>query len=242
MLTVHLGPHKTGTTFIQRRMVKNRPLFGPDFQTLDKKDPTLFALIDVLYPPQTIAEAMAATDTIRVRAKLLGQLSADVENMLVSSEDLLGPLPTRRGISGLYPFAKITLGAMISGLEQAGEPFQFAFYQRNYRDWIGSIYRYKFRKTPERTFAPARFQQRHGLPASWDVFLRRLEKTVPPAQLHILSFEQDRATGNLGTALFDLAGLPREVQARFQPLEPVNVSQSNTVDPAHWKEQPKGAI
>ncbi|MBV1863633.1 MAG: hypothetical protein KUG74_04270 [Rhodobacteraceae bacterium] len=242
MLTFHLGPHKTGSTFIQRRMVQNRPLFGPNFQTLDKKDPTLFTLIDALYPLQTVAEAVAATDTIQVRAKLLGRLSAGVENMLVSSENLLGPLPTRRGIFGLYPFAEITLSAMVSGLEQAGAPFQFAFYQRNYRDWLGSIYRYKFRTTPERAFAPARFQQRHGLPASWDGFLQRLEKTVPPPQLHILSFEQDRSTGNLGTALFDLAGLPREVQARFQPLEPLNVSQSKTVDPAHWKEQPKGAI
>lgn len=235
MLTIHIGPHKTGSTFIQRRMTQNRHLFGRDYQTLVKVDLPVLSLIDAIYPLQTQAAALKAVDTIRERAFLLGKLVADTQNTLASSEDLLGPLPTRCGIVGVYPFAEITLSAMVSGLEQAGTPYQFAFYLREYKDWLRSVYRYKFRDQPDRGFAPLQFAKRNGLPASWGGILACLQQAVPAENLRILSFEQDRATGNFGQALFDLSGLPREVQTRFKPLEPVNVSQTETVDPKHWQ-------
>jgi len=235
MLTIHIGPHKTGSTFIQRRMVQNRQLFGHGFQTLVKDDVPVLSLIDAVYSLQTQDAALQAADTIRERAFLLGKMVDGTANTLASSEDLLGALPTRLGIAGVYPFAGITVAAMVAGLEQAGTAYQFAFYLRDYKDWLRSVYRFKFRDQPERGFAPVQFAKRNGLPANWDGVLARLNMAIPAGKLHIISFEQDRATGNFGQALFDLSGVARDVQAQFKPLEPVNVSQAETVDPKHWQ-------
>ena len=147
----------------------------------------------------------------------------------------MGPLPSRGGVIGLYPFAETTLGAMVEGLKQANTPFQIVFYRREYRDWLRSVHRYKFHDVPDRAFAPKQFKKRHGLPENWDAFLGRLTGTIGARRLRVLSFEQDRASGYFGQGLFDLAGVSREVQAQFAPLEPVNVSQAETVDPKHWR-------
>ncbi len=234
MLTIHMGPHKTGSSFIQRRMVQNRALLGPQFQTVVQKDLPLFSLVEAIHPIRTRPSAIGAAATIRERSRLLGKIFAEAENTLISSEDLMGPLPSRAGITGLYPFAEVIMPAIMQGFEQANAPFQFVFYRRNYGEWLRSVYRYRFRHAPDRAFAPKQFKKRHGLPENWDAFLVRLTEAVGAGHLRILSFEQDRASGHFGQGLFDLAGVSRAVQAQFAPLDPVNVSQPETVDPKHW--------
>lgn len=65
--------------------------------------------------------------------------------------------------------------------------------------------------------------------------MNRLRRAVGKTPLHVFSFEEDRATGNLGCSLYSLIGISEELQHQFPPMDALNVTRLSTVDPS-WED------
>lgn len=228
----HIGPHKTGSTYIQRMMRVNRARFPESHRPVLKSAPLFGALhrasLGLLRPDQQADHLPLMFD---IASELARNLDAD--NTLFSDEDLLGPLPSRHGIAGLYPYIDQTLPRIYNAFAAQGIAVQFFFYLRSYNDWLHSVHAYKFLKD-KRSFAPKTFKARHQLPDNWTNLVNRMNASVGAENILYHSFEQDRATGRMGTALFRAFGLDDETLDRLDWIAPVNVSRPETVDPKRW--------
>ena len=141
---IHIGPHKTGSTYIQQMMKVNADLF-PDTHTAHPKSDPLFGTLQSLtiniHNGADLAERLPAIQD--TSTQIARGLSAN--NTLFSSEDLLGPVPTLAGVSGLYPFLDQTLPAIQSAFLTENIEVQFFCCIREYGDWLRSVHTHKFR-------------------------------------------------------------------------------------------------
>ncbi len=201
-----------------RPVLENDPLFGALHR----------ATLGLLRPAQLVDHLPLIFD---IAAELARNL--DAQNTLFSDEDLLGPLPTRHGINGLYPYIEQTLPLIHHACVAQGVEVRFFFYLRSYNDWLHSVHAYKFQKDP-RGFAPKKFKARHQLPDNWASLLARMNGSVGAENVLYQSFEEDRATGRLGRALFHAFGLDDTTLERFEWIAPVNVSRPETINPDYW--------
>jgi hypothetical protein len=219
---IHIGPHKTGSTYIQQMMKVNADLFPESHAAHLKSDPLFSTLQSLAINIRTHADLAQRLPAIQdTSAQIARGLNA--ENTLFSSEDLLGPVPTLAGVSGLYPFVDQTLPAIQSAFLAAGVEVQFFCYIREYDDWLRSVHAHRFRGR-ERPFAPRKFKTRSALPNDWADFIARLRASLGPANVANLSYETDAASGRMGSALFRVFGLSEGVLNQMDWIAPVNVS------------------
>lgn len=226
-ILIHIGAHKTGTTYIQHTMEANRAQLPLGFETVPRRHPDLHRLTAICASSQTDEAAQNAHAILRQHACRIGQRFNRVENLLITHEGLTGPLPGQPKFQGLYPKAHLLLPPIIEGLQDSDAEVSVIFYKRRFRDWQASLYRYRHRDHPERRYNQARFAERTGLPGSWDDFLDRLKAALPDIAVHVFSYEKDRATGFLGTALFRQLGLTDGQIAKMNRLPPKNVSRDS---------------
>ncbi len=230
-VVLHIGLHKTGTSFIQKRTEANEALFPADIAYIPRAHPALSTLAGVVRSIRSHDQAKELETKIGRFSRRLARYCPPEGTVLISHEDLLGPVPTRNNITGLYPFVGDAIPVILENLRESGCTVEIVVYFRTYHDWLGSIFRHRFKNRPDRTFWPKPFKRYNHLPEGWQAFQQRLRNAVGETPLHMISFEEDRESGNLGTALYDIVGLPREVQARFSPMDPVNVTDSTTPMP-----------
>jgi hypothetical protein len=219
---IHIGPHKTGSTYIQKMMKTNAHLLAPSHQFLPKSDPLFEALQRItinIHTKQQLAEWLQAVyDTSLELAR-----SLTAPNTLISSEDLLGPVPTTAGIAGLYPHLIHTLPAIQAGFDDGEVDTQFFAYIRTFHDWLRSVHSHKFRGR-ERPFAPRKFIKVNELPNTWDHFIADVQDSVGKDAFVYHSYEGDAVTGRLGSDMFHHFGIPDSVLDQMDWIEPVNVS------------------
>ena len=202
---IHIGTHKTASTYIQKMMETNADLFKDSHAILPKSDPTFEALQRLTINVHTPADlSNHITGIYETSVELARSLKAD--NTLLSSEDLLGPVPTLAGIGGLYPYLAYTLPAIQEGFDDGGVETQFYGYIREFRDWLRSVHAHKFRDR-ERPFAPRKFIERNALPNNWTDFIQRLQTGLGPTGFVYQSYESDAAAGRMGSALFRHFGI-----------------------------------
>jgi len=227
-VTVHIGAHKTGTTYIQRTLDLNRTRLPLTFETVPRRERHLAAITDLTAGCQTPGACAAAASNLEQAARGLLKRYRRVENLLITHEGLPGPLPGRPRFRGLYPMAQHLLPPIIRGLRANGAEVSVVFYKRRFRDWQASLYRYRFIKQPGRGYNPARFAARTGLPGDWSDLIARLQGALGDTPLHVISYEQDRRTGLLGRALYQIAGIEdADIDALIRPA-PQNVSRAHT--------------
>ena len=227
-IVLHIGAHKTGTTYIQHMLEANRATLPLAFEVVPRRLKELQALTVMTADPRDAAQAARLAPALQATAARLAERFARVENLLITHEGLPGPLPGRQALPGLYPFAQLLLPPLIAGLESGGAEVSLVLYTRAFRDWQASLYRYRFRDRPGRRYAPRRFAERTGLPDGWDELLARLETALAPGSLRVVSYEQDRAGGLLGRALYRHWGLSEAEIATLRRLPPQNVSRPET--------------
>jgi hypothetical protein len=230
-LILHIGPHKTGTTYIQHMMVENRTRFPKTMQIIRKSDPLFYSLVRVC-----VLQAKGEEDTTELISKLATELSQFVtkDYALASDEDILGPLPSRFIYNPLYGQAATFLPIIQSAVRATGNDIHFVFYIRRFHDWLHSLYRYTFADTPDRPFAPKKYKQKRALPDNWLTVRQSLQDSLGTDGISFVNYESDRATGRLGTALFKMCGLTDAELDTLNWIEPVNVAQPKTIDPNHW--------
>ncbi len=228
-IVLHIGPHKTGSTYIQRTIEANRPNLPANFETVSRHDRRLQRLKTLTSDARNARDAARIAPQLTKIANGLARRFGRVEHLLISHEDLCGPMPGRAGILGLYPLAHLMIPAIVKGLAQSGAQVQLVFYKREFSDWRTSLYRYLFRDNPERGYHPRRFAERVGLPPGWPEFIKALRLALPEDTLNVVSYEEDRESGLLGRALFARLGLTDAEIEALHRLPPQNVSRPETL-------------
>ncbi|MCA8867752.1 MAG: hypothetical protein KDA67_03810 [Rhodobacteraceae bacterium] len=225
---VHIGAHKTGTTYIQQTLEANRARLPLAFEVVPRRQHQLARLARIAANVRTDQDSSAKETDLRRNAALLAQRFCRVKTLLITHEGLPGPMPGRVRFPGLYPQAKYLLPAMVSGLAAHGATVELIFYQRRFADWQASLYRYRFRDQPDRDYNPRRFARRCGLPDGWGDFICELQTVLPDIPLHVVSYEKDRATGLLGRAIYQRVGLTDTDINALRRLPAQNVSRPET--------------
>lgn len=219
---IHIGPHKTGSTYIQHMMRRNAHLLAPSHQFFPKSDPLFEALQRMTINIHAQSDLTEWLQPIYDASYELAR-SLNANNTLLSSEDLLGPVPTMAGIEGLYPFLKYTMPAIQAGFDDAEVETQFFGYIRVFHDWLRSVHAYKFRER-ERPLAPRKFIKANKLPNTWDGFITQMTDALGPDSFVHSSYEGDAVNGRFGTDLFRHFGLPDPFLNKMNWIAPVNVS------------------
>jgi len=227
-ITLHIGAHKTGTTYIQRTLDINRLRLPLTFETVTRRDTDLYKLTDMAAGIRTPEAATAAQEALFEAARSLSRRFCRVRSLIITHEGLPGPLPGRPMFKGLYPLAGHILPPIVNGLRADGADVSVVFYTRRFRDWQASLYRYRFINQPGRGYNPARYAARTGLPENWDDLIARLRAGLGKTPLRIVSYEADRKSGFLGRALYQQAGMDDGLIARLKRPPPQNVSRPHT--------------
>ncbi|PWE33740.1 hypothetical protein DDZ14_03490 [Maritimibacter sp. 55A14] len=239
-IVLHLGPHKTASTFIQRMAEFNLPRLPLSCEVIAREAAELQALRRITMKLRSEDAARAAHAELTEAAAVLGVRGRYARATLISHEDLLGPMPSRAGIMGLYPFAHLTLPAMLEGLQTEGAEVQVALYRRPIHDWLTSVQRYRNRHRPDAPWLDVRdFAARHAIPYYWQGFYKRLETVLPQGALHVLEFRAERDAGLVGAGLYRLMGMDARRIARLVHIPPQNVTRPETARPAGDPAQPQ---
>ena len=212
-------------------MRQNLDRFPPHMRVWTKTEPVFGAL--TLACGQYLSGNDDALQLIHGLAfNMANDLTQDV--LLMSNEDMLGLLPSRKTQETLYSGAMTYLPVIQSALRDAGHDVQFVFYLRTYNDWLHSLYRYTFAHDPDRAFAPKRYKERRNLPDNWDTVRADSTSALGSDGITFIDYQLDRAHGRLGTALFKMCDMSDEQIDALHWIQPVNVSRPETVDPANW--------
>ncbi|WP_131725450.1 hypothetical protein [Rhodobacter capsulatus] len=144
---IHMGPHKTGSTSIQKFIRQNARLLRK-FHNVEE--------VPLVYTKKIVEHIRLGSwqELREVLAELNNYISeCQCEAFLWSSEDLSGDLPGRRG--GKKPYYH--LGRVVSEIQEAlhGANCYFYFFRREPSDWLESAfaqhlkYRSRFRSAEE---------------------------------------------------------------------------------------------
>ncbi|MFD1156561.1 hypothetical protein [Roseovarius aestuarii] len=204
---IHLGPHKTGSTAIQRSLRENA-------KTLK----TGFGLTLIKTRLVRKAAGFLNSDRLPEAAETLGKVAglcaAREGDCVISCEDLSGALPGSRQTQEIYPH----LWRNISILEDAFDGFdrRYYFFLRQPDDWLRSVYvqNLKHRQKFSRFEKFADFLQVDDL---WDAVIAE-----PVAELGrsfvTVDYAQDAARSSVRDLLAAVAGCDRDkVQALPEP-------------------------
>ncbi|MEM1267278.1 MAG: hypothetical protein AAGI50_14795 [Pseudomonadota bacterium] len=229
-ITVHIGPHKTGSTSIQEMLRLNAWKLRPLVRVVPRSDPILGAFCAISRQHHTEAEVQDAAPALRREAARLARSCRHVDHALISHEDILGGRPTVRGRMGLYPGAARRLGLLIDGMTAEGASVAVVFYVRTYAEWTQSLQRDLGRRaTP---LPSRRFVRRYDLAEGWGPVLAALRNVVGPERLTLADFAADRDEGRMGAGLLRLVGVDEAALAALSWPPPRRVTQESTPSPA----------
>ncbi|MEM1159555.1 MAG: hypothetical protein AAGJ28_01355 [Pseudomonadota bacterium] len=132
-LHIHVGPHKTGSTAIQRDLRSAQSQIAQATGLTPLRDDSIWELARALNAKNRDAGAIEAQTQAVVKA--CNPLSGDV---LVSCEDLAGHLPGRSGVRHCYP----GLWGSLNHLRKAfpKDDVRFYFFLRSPDAWLHSAY------------------------------------------------------------------------------------------------------
>lgn len=128
---VHLGPHKTGSSAIQRALKENANLLAARCGLTHIATPHIAKAAKMLNADR-VFDAAGALETI---ADLCARAPGDC---ILSCEDLAGILPGTRRVRQVYP----ELWRNVAALDEALDAFdvRYYFFLRDPEDWIKSAY------------------------------------------------------------------------------------------------------
>ena len=128
---IHLGPHKTGSTAIQRALRENASVLKEGFGLTAIKTPLIAKAAKFLNADRT-QDAVSALESV---ADLCAKAEGDC---IISCEDFSGPIPGTRGKRKLYP----NLWPNLRALEDVFSIYdcRYYFFLRHPEDWAWSAY------------------------------------------------------------------------------------------------------
>lgn len=132
---LHLGAHKTATTFIQANLVANRPVFearGWRVIHFQKEAPRIYREVKKFRKGGALTAKQEAEFNAYFR-----QLREDKHNIFFSSEVMLGQMSLKRA-GTIYPHLKTTVARLKSNF--AGRDVKIGFCVRDFAEYVESSY------------------------------------------------------------------------------------------------------
>ncbi len=130
-IIIHIGPHKTGSTSIQRMLQANKALLARR---------GIAVVMDT--QTHTLAHSLAggAYEAARTQlAALAERINAlEVGTVILSQEDFSGDLIGRKAEGGVYP--QLTRHIRLMRNAFTGNQLRFLFFRRDEEDWLPSAY------------------------------------------------------------------------------------------------------
>ena len=164
---VHIGPHKTGSTAIQKCLTDNRLELERAGISLIHGDDTHKAAIMLLQERFDEAEA-----TLRTVSQQISSTTANT--VLLSQEDFCGDLPGRSRRKVVYP--RLTKNLRIIARSLKPHHVTFVFFERDIQEWLQSCYHQHLKhRTFFSTFGD--FQQHLEEITTWDSKLEKPRET-----------------------------------------------------------------
>ena len=218
---VHPGFHKTGTTSLQAALAENRELLRPHVEIFLRKDmpavcrsAKLFSAshdqLDMAFFVYELSELLAACDP------------DDPRPLLLSSEDLVGYMPGRRGVRGYdaAPRLAATIREVVRDVLGTGARLCFHVSTRRH-GWLQSLY-WQLLLSERMRLDQAQFKARFRHAADLDSAAGAIVRAVAPCPVTIAALED--MTGPLGplAPLLDRLEIPDGLRARLAPPIPRN--------------------
>ncbi|WP_372884701.1 hypothetical protein [Shimia sp.] len=222
-LLIHPGFHKTGTTSIQKTLGRNRRKLAPQTEILLRPD-----LPSVCEWARAYSASRQAYDLLGFRHELTETLQriadAPPRDTIISSEDLLGHMPGRRGLTG-YDAAPDLMQALAECVAQVWrDPPQLIFYfsVRDAGPWLRSCHAQHLRTVKMELDAEA-YATAYRDSARLGRIIDLVRVAVAPHRVAWGRLEtcRDLPLGPL-EPLLDLLGIAPETRARLKPLPPQN--------------------
>jgi hypothetical protein len=129
LIALHLGAHKTATTYIQKALDQSREALlahGVGYPSLDRIRSTVTRQLD-----------FAAFGLAGSAARLLNDYS-DCERIIVSDENIIGGLKPARGTKIFYGRRRARVGSLVRRLKP--NPVKVYFAVRSYEQFVSAIY------------------------------------------------------------------------------------------------------
>ena len=231
---LHTGFHKTGTSSAQLFLQENRALIWPRAALVlpGRIRDVAHAVFSHHY--ERDAGSLAAI-TAAMRTFLATMVLGPKRRILISSENLLGPMP--RGLTPApYPDAAAILRALIAGFDAFDWPVQVTLYlsTRAQGPWVDSLWAHQVRKDQMIPFTEdlESFRARMNRVSQAEQ-LDIIRRNVPGVKLvtqDVAGF--DAQPFGAGQPFLDFLGLPPGQRAAFQPVLRRNVAPPRAVTEA----------
>ena len=212
-IIVHLGPHKTGSSAIQKCLSQNR-------------NSLLAYGVCFLHDSETLEAALSLAKEDFDQAEVqLNSISKQIEQrsekvFILSQEDFSGDLPGRSPKRRIYP--KLTKNLRVIKRSFRPNRVSFVFFVRDEADWLRSCYAQYLRyRTRFHNFED--FSQHYGFPFLWREKLEKSHQTFGD-ELQVRNYSKEPMAGV--DAILQLAGLDERHHLQTSVGASVNSSPS----------------
>jgi len=175
-LVLHAGFHKTGTTSAQETLKANRAVLQPHLRVVLRPD-----MVGLCEAARAYSVSRAAADLafVQAEAAYVAESWEGTRPVLVSSEDLCGHMPLRRGLQD-YSAAPKLLAAMteVFGAAHPGANMRIVLTTRAAAPWLRSCYVQHLRAT-DITMNVAEYATAYAASADLMGMAQTIAKSVP---------------------------------------------------------------
>jgi hypothetical protein len=217
---VHLGAHKTATSFIQANLVANRPVFekqGWRVVYIRKDGPKVYRYIKDLRRGNKLEP-----DQKKTVKSFFTDVREDQRNVFLSCEIILGAMSIKNAQGLIYPRSESMIDWLRKQLD--GRDVSIGFCVRNFADYIESSYAYLVGGYGA-TYDFANYTKNLSVEnISWVRLFEQLSAVFGPEKLKIWTYEDFKKNNVAGLkAIIRAAGVdPEEIKVAVS--DPVNVS------------------
>ncbi len=220
-LIVHAGFHKTGTTSVQRSLAANRARLHGHLDFMLRAD--MKPLCDAART-WSVSRDPVDLGLVQYEATLTVENWSGSTPLLLSSEDLSGHMPGRRGLRS-YDAAPHLAQAMVTAWQEAHPSAEITllYTTRAAGPWLASCYTQHLRAT-RITMTEAEYAQEYARSARLDDVVRAVATAVSAQVIAVpLEAARSRRLGPLD-AVLDHCGLPDGLRAQLAPSPPANTA------------------
>jgi len=224
-ILVHSGFHKTGTTSVQRMLVHNRASLEHHLRILTKPD-----MIAACQAARAFSVRRHPADLTEFASEIAAVFEdvdpSDPRPLVLSSEDLSGHMPGRRGLK-TYDAAPALMKAIADtalAVFKDAPDLIFFFSTRSADSWLRSCYAQHLRAI-RMTLDFEDYRTQYAQSADLDAIVDDVRKAVAPNTVVSTPLEEagSRPIGPLA-AVMDALEMPGRTRRGLHVLPPANVS------------------